>query len=81
MRPLPGAGTVRHTRAMPPTISPREREVLPAVADRLTNAEIADRLHVSVRTVETRAHARRLGDTALLEAAAKQFAAFEAVAT
>ncbi|MBE8518567.1 hypothetical protein ILP97_13795 [Amycolatopsis sp. H6(2020)] len=36
-----------------PTISPREREVLLAVADRLTNAEIADRLHVSVRTVES----------------------------
>ncbi|MGV9360025.1 ATP-binding protein [Amycolatopsis sp. NPDC003731] len=36
-----------------PTISPREREVLLAVADRLTNAEIADRLYVSVRTVES----------------------------
>ncbi|SEF23917.1 Predicted ATPase [Amycolatopsis pretoriensis] len=36
-----------------PTISPREREVLLAVADRLTNAEIAERLYVSVRTVES----------------------------
>ncbi|QKV73348.1 LuxR C-terminal-related transcriptional regulator [Amycolatopsis sp. Hca4] len=36
-----------------PTISPREREVLLALADRLTNAEIAERLYVSVRTVES----------------------------
>ncbi|WP_410633124.1 ATP-binding protein [Amycolatopsis sp. cmx-4-83] len=36
-----------------PTISPREREVLLALADRLTNAEIAERLFVSVRTVES----------------------------
>ncbi|AXB44735.1 ATP-binding protein [Amycolatopsis albispora] len=35
------------------SISPREREVLLAVADRLTNAEIAERLFVSVRTVES----------------------------
>jgi non-specific serine/threonine protein kinase len=34
-------------------ISPREAEVLDALADRLTNAEIADRLYLSVRTVET----------------------------
>ncbi|WP_410671593.1 ATP-binding protein [Amycolatopsis sp. cmx-4-68] len=46
-----------------PTISPREREVLLAVADRLTNAEIAERLHVSVRTVESHVSAllRKLG--------------------
>ncbi|MEV7096608.1 LuxR C-terminal-related transcriptional regulator [Amycolatopsis sp. NPDC051045] len=36
-----------------PRISPREREVLLAIADRLTNAEIAERLYVSVRTVES----------------------------
>jgi predicted ATPase/DNA-binding CsgD family transcriptional regulator len=51
--------------AMPtaPTISPREREVLLAVADRLTNAEIAERLYVSVRTVESHVSAllRKLG--------------------
>jgi predicted ATPase/DNA-binding CsgD family transcriptional regulator len=46
-----------------PTISPREREVLLAVADRLTNAEIAERLYVSVRTVESHVSAllRKLG--------------------
>ncbi|MGB9376746.1 MAG: LuxR C-terminal-related transcriptional regulator [Mycobacteriales bacterium] len=35
-----------------PVVSPREHEVLSALADRLTNAEIADRLFISVRTVE-----------------------------
>jgi predicted ATPase/DNA-binding CsgD family transcriptional regulator len=46
-----------------PTISPREREVLLAVAEHLTNAEIADRLYVSVRTVESHVSAllRKLG--------------------
>ena len=34
-------------------MSAREREVLTAVADHLTNAEIADRLFISVRTVES----------------------------
>ncbi|MDX3194453.1 helix-turn-helix transcriptional regulator [Streptomyces sp. MN03-5084-2B] len=42
-----------------PTISPREREVLPAVADRLTNAEIADRLHVSALLRKLDARDRR----------------------
>jgi predicted ATPase/DNA-binding CsgD family transcriptional regulator len=34
-------------------VTEREAEVLAAVADRLRNREIADRLHVSVRTVES----------------------------
>jgi predicted ATPase/DNA-binding CsgD family transcriptional regulator len=44
-------------------ISAREAEVLAAVADRLTNAEIAQRLHISVRTVESHVSSllRKLG--------------------
>src|SRR3954468_2808935 len=34
-------------------VTEREAEVLSAVADRLRNREIAERLHVSVRTVES----------------------------
>jgi predicted ATPase/DNA-binding CsgD family transcriptional regulator len=34
-------------------VTEREAEVLAAVADRLRNREIADRLHVSIRTVES----------------------------
>ncbi|WP_370962215.1 LuxR C-terminal-related transcriptional regulator [Amycolatopsis sp. cg9] len=56
-----------------PTISPREREVLLALADRLTNAEIADRLFVSVRTVESHVSAllRKLAARDRRELAAK----------
>jgi DNA-binding CsgD family transcriptional regulator len=44
-------------------ISPREAEVLWAVSDRLRNREIAERLVVSVRTVESHVAAllRKLG--------------------
>jgi predicted ATPase/DNA-binding CsgD family transcriptional regulator len=35
------------------TISDREAEVLGALAEHLTNAEIAQRLHISIRTVES----------------------------
>jgi DNA-binding CsgD family transcriptional regulator len=36
-----------------PAISAREAQVLDAVCDHLTNAEISDRLVISVRTVES----------------------------
>jgi predicted ATPase/DNA-binding CsgD family transcriptional regulator len=61
------------------TISDREAEVLAAVGERLTNAEIADRLYISVRTVESHvssllrklgaADRRELADTARARAA------------
>ena len=44
-------------------VSEREAEVLAALGDHLTNAEIAQRLHISVRTVESHVSAllRKLG--------------------
>lgn len=57
----------RHTERVPDrpldAVSPRERDVLNAVADHLTNAEIARRLHLSVRTVESHVSSllRKLG--------------------
>src|ERR1700722_8945142 len=47
----------------PMTISVREAEVLVALGDRLTNAQIAQRLHISVRTVESHVSSllRKLG--------------------
>lgn len=50
-RGAPGAA-VRSARALA-TLRPREREVARLVALRLSNAEIADRLSLSVRTVES----------------------------
>lgn len=37
----------------PPHLSPREQEVLRGIAEGLTNSEIADRLMVSIKTVQT----------------------------
>jgi predicted ATPase/DNA-binding CsgD family transcriptional regulator len=47
----------------PTTISVREAEVLNALGDHLTNAQIAQRLHISVRTVESHVSSllRKLG--------------------
>jgi predicted ATPase/DNA-binding CsgD family transcriptional regulator len=47
----------------PTVVSEREQEVLAAVADHLTNAEIGQRLHISVRTVESHVSSllRKLG--------------------
>ena len=44
-------------------VSAREAEVLDALGDHLTNAEIAQRLHISVRTVESHVSSllRKLG--------------------
>ena len=47
----------------PTTISVREAEVLDALGDHLTNAQIAQKLHISVRTVESHVSSllRKLG--------------------
>src|SRR3954468_14477316 len=51
------------TTVSPAALSDREAEVLAAVADRLTNAQVAARLHISVRTVESHVSSllRKLG--------------------
>jgi len=43
-----------------PTLSPREREVLQLVAEGLTTKDIASKLHISVKTVET--HRKQIMD-------------------
>src|SRR5689334_21526078 len=62
----PGAGhasTAAQRRAARAGVTGRETEVLAALAERLRNGEIAGRLHVSVRTVESHVAAllRKLG--------------------
>jgi two-component system, NarL family, response regulator NreC len=52
--PSPAAG------AGPPLLSPRERQVLELLAHGHTNRQVADRLSLSVKTVET--HRARLSD-------------------
>jgi predicted ATPase/DNA-binding CsgD family transcriptional regulator len=51
------------TVTRPSEISAREAEILAAVAEHLTNAEIAERFHIGVRTVESHVSAllRKLG--------------------
>ena len=46
-----------------PQITPREAEILSALGERLTNAEIAARFHIGIRTVESHVSAllRKLG--------------------
>jgi DNA-binding CsgD family transcriptional regulator/tetratricopeptide (TPR) repeat protein len=46
-------GPVTHTRANPAGLTDRQLEVLELLADGLTNAQIAERLVLSVRTVDT----------------------------
>ena len=54
-----------HVDVDAPEISPREAEVLAAVGEHLSNAQIAHRLHISVRTVESHVSSllRKLGVT------------------
>ena len=73
MTRLPGGPPERLARA---GVTEREAEVLSAVAQRLHNREIADRLYISVRTVESHISAllRKLGVTdraALVEVGAE----------
>jgi DNA-binding NarL/FixJ family response regulator len=48
----------RTARSLPETITEREREVLTLIATGLSNAEIAERLHISLSTAKT--HVGRL---------------------
>ena len=59
------------TRGNPAGLTARQVEVLRLVADGLTNAEIADRLVLSVRTVDTHVAAvlAKLGVATRVEAA------------
>jgi two-component system response regulator NreC len=51
--PALGAALFDRESSIDGALSKREREVLALIADGLTNQQIADELHVSVRTIET----------------------------
>lgn len=54
---LNSGGEVKSQQSLYETLTPREREIFQLLAEGLKNHEVADRLHVSVKTVEThRAH-------------------------
>lgn len=50
--PALGAALFDHETSIGGALSKREREVLALIADGLTNGQIADALHLSVRTIE-----------------------------
>lgn len=52
MRRKAGKKTAARRLNSGPSLTPRQREILRLVASGLTNREIADRLDISVRTVE-----------------------------
>jgi DNA-binding NarL/FixJ family response regulator len=54
---LSGSGAPEGLGELPNDVSPREREILQLVAEGKSNKDVADILHISVKTVEThRAH-------------------------
>jgi len=61
----------RDERQQPSPLSPRETEVLTLLAQGYTNQEVADRLAVSVKTIET--HRKRLSDKLGLKSRAQLF--------
>lgn len=50
--PAANAKAVTHVKSIPIDISPRETEVLQLICQELSNAEIAEKLFISVRTVD-----------------------------
>jgi len=53
MRGLQGSSVLPETSDLPPRLSPKEREVIQLLAEGKTNKEVAVRLEISVKTVET----------------------------
>jgi len=68
-----GPGAVPARSAAPDALSPRERQVLDLIAEGLTNAQIAQRLFISQKTVSIHVSAvlRKLGVGSRTEAAVK----------